>query len=72
MMEEMMKACCDPEGKPDFERMKKFMEKCGKMQFAEEEIRMMKECCAQEGMPDVKKIKELMEKCGCRMPEPTA
>ena len=45
MMEEMMKECCGLEGKPDFEMMKKFMEKCGKTQFGEEEIRMMKECC---------------------------
>jgi len=29
MMEEMMKQCCGPEGIPDFEKMKKFMEKCG-------------------------------------------
>ena len=72
MMEEMMKECCGLEGKPDFEMMKKFMEKCGKTQFGEEEIRMMKECCAQEGMPDVEKMKALMEKCGCRVPEATA
>jgi hypothetical protein len=68
MMEEMMKQCCGDNGKPDFEKMKKFMEKCGKTQFGETEIRMMKECCAQEGMPDFKKMKELMEKCGCRIP----
>ncbi len=72
MMEEMMKECCGPERKPDFKRMKKFMEKCGKTQFDEDEIRMMKECCAQEGMPDVEKMKELMEKCGCRVSEATA
>ena len=29
MMEEMMRECCGPEGKPDFEKMKKFIEKCG-------------------------------------------
>jgi hypothetical protein len=29
MMEEMMKQCCGAEGKPDFEKMKKFMESCG-------------------------------------------
>ncbi len=72
MMEEMMKQCCGPEGKPDFERMKKFMEECRKMQFGEDEIAMLKECCAQEGMPDVEKMKELMKKCGCRVPEATA
>jgi len=72
MMEEMMKQCCGPEGKPDFEKMKQFMESCGKKQFGEEEIRMIKECCGKEGMPDVEKMKELMGKCGCHLPESTA
>jgi hypothetical protein len=71
MMEEMMKECCGAEGMPDFEKMKKFMESCGKMQFGDEEKRMMKEFCAKEGMPDFEKMKQLMEKCGCRLPEPT-
>ena len=72
MMEEMMKQCCGPEGRPDFEKMKEFMERCGKTQFGEEEIRMMKECCGQKGMPDFEKMKQMMEKCGCRLPESTA
>lgn len=72
MMEDMMKQCCGPEGKPDFEMMKKFMEHCGKTKFGEEEIRMMKECCAQAGMPDFEKMKVMMEKCGCHLPETTA
>lgn len=72
MMEETMTECCGPEGKPDFERMKKFMEECGKTQFGAEEVQMMKECVAQEGMPDIEKMKNLMEKCGCRVPEATA
>lgn len=72
MMEEMMKQCCGPEGKPDFEKMKKFMESCGKAQFGEEEIRMMKDCCAKEGIPDFEKMKQMMAKCGCCLPEPTA
>lgn len=72
MMEEMMKRCCGPEGKPDFEKMKKFMESCGKTQFDEEEVRMMKECCTQKGKPDFGKMKRMMEKCGCRLPESTA
>lgn len=71
-MEEMMKQCCGPEGKPDFEKMKEFMEKCGKTGFGEDEMRMMKECCAQEGMPDPEKMKAMMEKCGCHVPEATS
>jgi hypothetical protein len=72
MMNEMMKRCCGEEGIPDFEKMKQFMESCGKKQFGEEEIRMMKECCGKEGIPDVEKMKELMGKCGCHLPESTA
>ncbi len=72
MMEEMMEQCCGAEGIPDFEKMKKFMEMCGKTQFGEEEIRMMKECCTHEGTPNVEKMKELMEKCGCHVPEATS
>ncbi len=72
MMEEMMKECCGLEGKPDFEMMKKFMEKCGKKEFSIEEFQMMKDCCAQEGMPDVEKMKELMDKCRCHIPEAAA
>jgi len=68
MMEDMMKQCCGEGGKPDFEKMKKFMESCGKTQFGEEETRMMKECCAQEGKPDFEKMKQMMEKFGCCLP----
>jgi hypothetical protein len=72
MMEEMMKQCCGAEGKPDFEKMKKFMESCGKTQFGEHEIQMMKDCCAQHGMPDFEKMKQMMQKCGCHVPEATS
>ncbi len=66
MMHEMMKQCCTEEGKPDFEKMKQFMEHCGKQQFSEDELAMMKQFCGQEGMPDSEKTKQLMEKCGCQ------
>ena len=68
MMEEMMKQCCGEGGKPDFEKMKQFMEKCGKEGFSEEEIAMMKGMCGQEGMPDFERMKQFMENCGCRCP----
>lgn len=67
MMQEMMKQCCTDEGKPDFEKMKQFMEHCGKQQFSEDEFAMMKQFCAQEAMPDVDKMKQMMEKCGCHV-----
>ena len=70
-MEEMMKACCGPEGKPDFEKMKTFMAGCGKARFGEEEIRMMKAFCGPDAKPDFEKMKRFMENCGCRLPEPT-
>lgn len=65
MMSEMMKQCCSAEGKPDFDKMKHFMEQCGKHEFNDKEVDMMKGFCGQEGMPDMAKMKELMEKCGC-------
>ncbi len=68
-MMEMMKACCGPEGMPDLEKMKAFMEGCGKTQFGEEEVRMMKDFCGRQGMPDVEKMRALMESCGCQLPE---
>lgn len=67
MMNEMMTQCCGEEGRADFEKMKKFMEHCGKQQFSDDEIAMMKRFCGQEGMPEVEKMKQLMEKCGYRM-----
>jgi len=66
MMNEMMKQCCGENGKPDFEKMKQFMEGCGAKNFGDEQIAMMKEFCCQEGMPDMTKMMELMEKCGCQ------
>ena len=41
MMNEMMAECCGDTGKPDFNKMKTFMEKCGKQDFSEEELAMM-------------------------------
>ncbi len=69
MMQEMMKQCCGAEGKPDFDKMKQFMEHCGKQEFSDNEIAMMKQCCSQEGMPDMAKMKQMMESCGCHMLE---
>ena len=65
MMPEMMKQCCGDEGKPDFEKMKKFMEQCGKHEFSADEVNMMEGFCCQEGMPDMAKMMDLMGKCGC-------
>lgn len=69
MISEMMKQCCGDDGKPDFERMKQFMEKGGNDSFGESEIAMMKQFCSQQGMPNFEKMKEMMEKCGCQAPE---
>ena len=65
MMSEMMKECCGEDGMPDFERMKRFMEKCGKAKFGDDEIKMMQQFCSQDGEPDAEKMMQLMEKCGC-------
>lgn len=66
MMTEMMKECCGEGGMPDVEKMKAFMEKCGKAQFTDDDIKMMQQFCGQAGKPDAEKMKQLMEKCGCR------
>ena len=66
MMQEMMNQCCTDDGKPDFEKMKQFMEHCGKQDLSEEQIAMMKGFCGQDDMPDMTKMMEFMEKCGCR------
>ena len=41
MMQEMMKQCCADDCKPDLNKMKAFMEKCGKQDFSDEELAMM-------------------------------
>jgi hypothetical protein len=66
-MTAMMKQCCNTKGKPDFERMKQFMENCGKQGFSDDEMSMMKQFCSQEERPNTEKMKQLMEKCGCHV-----
>jgi len=68
-MNEMMEQCCGGDGKPDFDMMKQFMERCGKEEFSEEQFAMMKEFCGQEGKPDTAKMKQMMESCGFHPPE---
>lgn len=65
MMTLMMKECCGQNGMPDFEKMKSFMEKCGKRGFTDDEIRMMRQFCNQTGKPNAEEMKQLMQKCGC-------
>ena len=69
MMQDMMKKCCSEDGMPDFEKMKQFMEQCGKEGFSEDHIAMMKQFCAGNEMPDVEKMKAMMQKCGCMVSE---
>jgi hypothetical protein len=75
MMNEMMAECCDDNGKPDFNKMNTFMEKCGKQDFSEEELATMceatrfsfeKHCCGPAGRPDTKQMKQLFGDCNCR------
>ena len=68
MMHDMMKQCCSADGMSDFEKMKQFMEKCGKQDFSEEEFAMMKQLCGPEGKPDAKQMKQFMENCRCYVP----
>jgi len=64
-MNEMMEQCCSGDGKPNFEMMKQFMERCGKSEFTDDDMVMMKQFCGSGGMPDPEKMKALMEKCSC-------
>jgi len=36
MMQTMMQQCCGEDGMPNFEKMKQFMEQCGKKEFGED------------------------------------
>ena len=67
MMRDMMQQCCTEDGKPDFEKMMKFMQSCDKQGFSEGEIAMMKQFCGEAGRPDPERMKQLMEKCGCHV-----
>ena len=65
MMEQMMKQCCGESGKPDFNKMKQFMQQCGKQAFSADEMEKMGQFCSHEGMPDFTKMMEFMKGCGC-------
>ena len=69
MMQDMMKQCCGEDGMPNFEKMKEFMEQCGKEEFSEDQIKMMKQFCSEKVMPMMQEMAEMMEKCGCKVPE---
>lgn len=69
MMQDMMKQCCGEDGAPDFEKMKQFMEQCGKEEFSEDQIKMMKQFCSEKVMPMMQEMMEMMEKCGCKVSE---
>ena len=70
MINEMMAECCGDKGKPDFSKMKAFIEKCGKRDFSEGELATMceatrfsveKRCCGPEGELDAEHLKQFME-----------
>ena len=68
VMQWMTKRCCDQTGKPNFERMQDFMERCGKHGFSDEEVSTMHQFCADEDKADFDKMMAFMEKCGCFPP----
>ena len=69
MKQEMMQQCCGSGGKPDIDKMKRFMEQRGKVEFSNANLQMMQQFCTQKGMPDMAKMKQMMEACGCNFPE---
>ena len=68
-MNEMMEQCCGGDGKPNLEMMKRFMGRCGKSEFTDDDTKTMKQFCCGDGIPDMSKMKEMMESCGCQVPE---
>jgi hypothetical protein len=68
-MEEMMRQCCGEGGRPDPEKMKKFMESFGKKEFSEVQMEMIHEFCCRGDKPDPQTMKTFMEKCGCAQPQ---
>lgn len=64
-MSQMMRQCCGEDGLPDMEKMKGFMQMCGKSEFSDDELAMMKQFCGQGAKPDAEKMMQLMKKCGC-------
>lgn len=64
-MSQMMKQCCGEDGSPDIEKMKGFMQMCGKSEFSDDELAMMKQFCGQGSKPDAEEMMQLMKKCGC-------
>ena len=78
MINEMMAECCGGDGNPDLNKMKVFMEKCGKQDFSKKELATMcqatrfsleKHFCGPESKPDAKQLKQFMkvfmEDCEC-------
>lgn len=65
MTSQMMKQCCGEDGLPDMEKIKSFMQMCGKSEFSDDELAMMKQFCGQGAKPDAEKMMQLMKKCGC-------
>jgi hypothetical protein len=53
------------DGRPDINKIKAFMEQCGKQDFDEEKFTVMEQFCDPEGKPDAKQMKQFMENCGC-------
>lgn len=63
---EMMNKCCSTEGKVNFDKMKQFMEVCGKTNFDNEELAKMKQFCEGQEKPDCETLHTFIENCGCK------
>lgn len=71
-MNEIMQQCCTGDGRADFDKIRRFMEQCGKTHFSHADIGRMQEYCDQAGMADIAKMQDLMVSCGCQFPETRA
>jgi hypothetical protein len=68
-MNEMMEQCCSGDGRPDFDMMRRFMGRCGKNEFTDDDVEKMTLFCCGKGKPNMSRMKKMMQSCGCQIPE---
>lgn len=66
---EMMSQCCGADGTFDFEHMRAFMGRCGKVEFTDAEIAAMRRFCS-DHREMCEKMKLFMKSCGCTCGSP--
>jgi hypothetical protein len=71
-MDRIKEQCCTGDGRADFDKIRRFMERGGKFDFSDGDIDRMQTFCDQPGTADGAKLKQLLVSCGCQIPESAA